>query len=271
MGRIADYIEDSVPTPEDKLIGTDVDSLDQTKNYLISDILALGNGAQGPVGPQGPVGATGATGPAGADASEAFIQKDDNYTLTNDDRNIEAITNAGKTYTLPTAVGIKGQRFTVLSSIAGATTVDTTGIETISGEATKTLALNESITVVSNGADYLEVLPIQPALTDIQDAYDNSADGTVTTDLTRTALKVKRGTAVDTDNVLEVLAGVGTVNMSVDGTGKMVTDTQTIRGLTQYANDAAAGAGGLTIGDVYQTSGAGAAPLNAAGILMIKQ
>ena len=38
-----------------------------------------------------------------------------------------------------------------------------------------------------------------------------------------------------------------------------------------YADDTAAGVGGLTIGQVYQTSGAGAAPLNAAGILMIKQ
>lgn len=38
-----------------------------------------------------------------------------------------------------------------------------------------------------------------------------------------------------------------------------------------YADDAAAGVGGLTTGMVYQTTGAGAAPLNAAGILMIKQ
>ncbi len=38
-----------------------------------------------------------------------------------------------------------------------------------------------------------------------------------------------------------------------------------------FQDDASAGVGGLTAGDVYQTSGAGAAPLNAAGILMIKQ
>ena len=36
-------------------------------------------------------------------------------------------------------------------------------------------------------------------------------------------------------------------------------------------DDAAAGAAGLVIGDLYQTTGAGAAPLNAPGILMIKQ
>jgi len=38
-----------------------------------------------------------------------------------------------------------------------------------------------------------------------------------------------------------------------------------------YADDADAGANGLIQGDVYQTSGAGSAPLNIAGIRMIKQ
>ena len=41
--------------------------------------------------------------------------------------------------------------------------------------------------------------------------------------------------------------------------------------LTAYADDAAAGAAGLTTGQLFQTQGAGAAPLNAAGIVMIKQ
>lgn len=38
-----------------------------------------------------------------------------------------------------------------------------------------------------------------------------------------------------------------------------------------YTDDAAAGAAGLLTGRWYQTSGAGAAPLNVAGILMVKQ
>ena len=38
-----------------------------------------------------------------------------------------------------------------------------------------------------------------------------------------------------------------------------------------YDDDTAAGVGGLTAGDIYQTTGSGAAPLNAAGILMVKQ
>ncbi len=42
-------------------------------------------------------------------------------------------------------------------------------------------------------------------------------------------------------------------------------------GVPAYADDAAAGVGGLIAGDLFQTSGAGAAPLNVPGIVMIKQ
>ena len=41
--------------------------------------------------------------------------------------------------------------------------------------------------------------------------------------------------------------------------------------LAAYADDAAAGVGGLTAGQLYQTDGTGTAPLNVAGIVMIKQ
>lgn len=41
--------------------------------------------------------------------------------------------------------------------------------------------------------------------------------------------------------------------------------------LQAFADDAAAGVGGLTLGNMYQTDGTGAAPLNVAGIVMIKQ
>ena len=41
--------------------------------------------------------------------------------------------------------------------------------------------------------------------------------------------------------------------------------------LAPYNDDAAAGVGGLVAGQLYQTTGAGAAPLNAAGIVMVKQ
>jgi hypothetical protein len=41
--------------------------------------------------------------------------------------------------------------------------------------------------------------------------------------------------------------------------------------LPAHPDDAAAGAAGLTAGQLYQTDGTAAAPLNAAGIVMIKQ
>lgn len=41
--------------------------------------------------------------------------------------------------------------------------------------------------------------------------------------------------------------------------------------LSAFADDTAAGVGGLTTGRLYQTDGTGAAPLNVPGIVMIKQ
>lgn len=58
MGKISTYPIDANPSLSDKLIGTEVGSLDATKNYTISSILSLGNssglfvpytGALGPV------------------------------------------------------------------------------------------------------------------------------------------------------------------------------------------------------------------------------
>lgn len=47
--------------------------------------------------------------------------------------------------------------------------------------------------------------------------------------------------------------------------------TSQFNSLSAYADDAAAGVGGKITGEFYQTSGAGAAPLNVAGIVMVKQ
>lgn len=58
--------------------------------------------------------------------------------------------------------------------------------------------------------------------------------------------------------------------LAVAGDGLLTLDGYGSAGKA-YADDAAAGVGGLTTGEIYQTSGAGAAPLNVAGILMIKQ
>lgn len=48
-------------------------------------------------------------------------------------------------------------------------------------------------------------------------------------------------------------------------------DCNSKAGVDKYADDAAAGVAGLTAGMIYQTDGTGSAPLNVAGILMVKQ
>ena len=54
--------------------------------------------------------------------------------------------------------------------------------------------------------------------------------------------------------------------------GDISTFIQTQLGaIAGYNDNAAAIAGGLSAGQLYQTTGAGAAPLNAAGIIMIVQ
>lgn len=55
---------------------------------------------------------------------------------------------------------------------------------------------------------------------DLQDAYDNSTSPEITTDATNGALTLKRGSALDADNVLEVKNGAGTTTASVTGDGE---------------------------------------------------
>ena len=69
----------------------------------------------------------------------------------------------------------------------------------------------------------------------------------------------------------------GTVTLgSIAGNGTKITiddvnEQITIGNIKAYDDDRAAGTAGLTAGMVYMTTGSGAAPLNVAGILMIKQ
>lgn len=70
--------------------------------------------------------------------------------------------------------------------------------------------------------------------------------------------------------------GMTVVGNSFGGNGTKITiddgnEQITIGNIKAYDDDAAAGTAGLIAGMVYMTTGSGAAPLNVAGILMIKQ
>jgi len=67
--------------------------------------------------------------------------------------------------------------------------------------------------------------------------------------------------------ILGNLAGGNGTKITIDDVNEQIT----IGNIKAFDDDAAAGVGGLTAGMVYMTTGSGSAPLNAAGILMIKQ
>lgn len=71
------------------------------------------------------------------------------------------------------------------------------------------------------------------SVSSFQNVYENSLQPQITTDSTRGAIQVKRGSAADTDNVIEVLNGAGTTTASIDGNGDadlagLAVDTDTL-------------------------------------------
>lgn len=82
--------------------------------------------------------------------------------------------------------------------------------------------------------------------------------------------------SIATTPIVDLIQASSVTEHGWDKDGNIDVETLTSKSMKltitpSYADDAAAGVGGLVTGQVYQTSGAGVAPLNAAGILMIKQ
>ena len=82
-------------------------------------------------------------------------------------------------------------------------------------------------------------------------------------DVTETTLG--DGSTGDGNNLLNLAVG-GVSKARIDNTGAIFSS-----GTPAYADEAAAVTAGLATGDIYQTTGTAASPLNVAGILMIKQ
>jgi hypothetical protein len=74
-------------------------------------------------------------------------------TLTNTHEFVE-VTASGKNITLPTAVGISGKSFLINNSSTGLTTILTTNSQTINGETSQILYPDDTIWVISNGANW---------------------------------------------------------------------------------------------------------------------
>lgn len=95
------------------------------------------------------------------------------------------------------------------------------------------------------------------SVTSIQQAYNNSLDGTIQTDTTRTAVKFQRGTAVDTDDVLEVLNGAGDQVLGITGEGAITAGTIQTTGLImggQTASDILVAADSVSTSDLALTT-----------------
>jgi hypothetical protein len=87
-----------------------------------------------------------------------FTNKTGSYVIDVTTDCVVNCTSGTFTVTLPTAVGIEGQYFTVKNSGTGVITIDGDGSETIDGAANKILAVQyESITVVSDGVNWVVI------------------------------------------------------------------------------------------------------------------
>ena len=93
----------------------------------------------------------------------------------------------------------------------------------------KTLTGGTNVTLdVSSGNDI--TINASVASDSLQDAYDASTTPEITTDATRGALTIKRGSALDSDNVLEVQNGAGTNVVQATAEGVVTIGDLTIVG-----------------------------------------
>lgn len=85
--------------------------------------------------------------------SHGYVAKTATYTAA-DDYTIDCTANSF-TVNLPTAVGITGRIYLVKNSGTGVITIDPAGAETIDGAATQAVVSGASVTVQSNGANWI--------------------------------------------------------------------------------------------------------------------
>ena len=89
------------------------------------------------------------------------------------------------------------------------------------------------------------------SLTSLQQAYDISVDPEILTDSTRGALSLRRGSLADTDNVLEIEDGIGSIVTEFKGDGEINTEGQAYS-KTNDLVDAANIATDCSLGNVHR-------------------
>jgi hypothetical protein len=155
---------------------------------------------------------------------------------------VEGLTTFNDEVTATSTLGVTGA--TTLSS-----TLDVTGATTLSSTLGVTGATTLSSTLGVTGATTLSSTLGVTGATILSSSLGVGGNATVT------------GT----------LGVTGATAMTTAQVNSLTVVSTAIMALSAFDDDAAAGGGGLTTGRLYQTTGAGAAPLNAAGIVMVKQ
>jgi hypothetical protein len=98
--------------------------------------------------------------------------------------------------------------------------------------------------------------------TTLQGAYNNSVTPEIITNATLGAVTVQRGSAADTDNILEGKNGTGTNTFTVDGNGKTTTDSLVIGSISGVLKGTAGTVSAATAGTDYENPLTFSAPLS---------
>ena len=224
-----------------------------TEPFTIEDIAStVGVGAQGPQGVQGPAGPLGPVGPAGLEWQGAWV--------------------SGTSYVADDAVGYDGASWFCILATSGTTTpdLDTThwallasqgaqGVQGVQGPmgpqglgATQTLQQTVDLgNEVVFGSTKTRITGSSFAVLDVDTLFGNT--------LFRDSIRFLRDDGLGGGNRMDLLApALITAQRTItypDASGTITLNTQLPTVAGNYANDAAAAAGGVLIGNMYHTAG----------------
>lgn len=190
--------------------------------------------------------------------------------------------------TFPLGSGAAGLVVEVLDGTAGTATNTIQGI-VHEGSGTALVTVESSVETNGTGNSTLQLKSGvsngagNPVVQIIADATGSSGAGTfilqhvdgggASNSILGSVTGINIGNSVTSSNYILpwTRAGVSGKTFLSDATTGVTWAFGAVGSLPAYDDDADAGSGGLSTGEYYQTTGSGAAPLNAAGIVMIKQ